>query len=176
MRSRSGDVSTRCHLCSPAPYVANSASLIFPISNLTNLLVYSQLDIGFADFAARMWLPNLVAFLANLLVFLWVFRAQIPRHFDLSVDSPLPEIDWWFVVAALTLLVTLGTLFWLGLSHRPLAFAALGGAVVLVMVGGASRKVPLQSMLRDVSWPVLVFVVGMLIVVRGLERGWLDTV
>jgi arsenical pump membrane protein len=35
------------------------------------------------------------------------------------------------------------------------------------------RRVKLGAAVREVSWPVLVFVVGMLIVVRGLERGWL---
>jgi arsenical pump membrane protein len=156
-------------------FVANTASLVFPISNLTNLLVSSQLDIRFGDFAARMWLPNLAAFLANLLVFLWLFRAQIPRRFEFSSDTTLPAIDWWFIVSAATLIATLVTLFVLGFAHRPLGWAALGGAAVLLVIGVVSRKVPLQSTLHDVSWPVLVFVVGMLIVVRGLERGWLDS-
>lgn len=157
-------------------FVANTASLVFPISNLTNLLVVSQLDISFGEFAARMWLPNLAAFVANLLVFLWLFRSQIPRHFEVSDDASLPAIDWWFIASATTLTATLVVLFALGFAHRPLAWAAIGGAVVLLAIGVVSRRVPLEATMREVSWPVLVFVVGMLIVVRGLERGWLDSV
>lgn len=39
-------------------FVANTASLIFPMSNLTNLLVAQQLGLDFASFAATMWLPS----------------------------------------------------------------------------------------------------------------------
>jgi arsenical pump membrane protein len=157
-------------------FVANTASLVFPVSNLTNLLVYHQLHIDFTGFAARMRLPNLVAAVANLLVFLWIFRGQLPRRFDTDQPGPLPTVDWWFLTASAVLTVSLAALFTLGLTHRPLAWAAVGGALILLVIGVASRRVEPGLLRRDVSWPVLVFVVGMLIVVRGLERGWLDSV
>jgi arsenical pump membrane protein len=157
-------------------FVANTASLVFPVSNLTNLLVYHELGIGFRDFAARMWLPNLAAFATNLLVFLWVFRVRLPRRFEIETVTALPEMDWWLVAASSILMATLVALFTLGLTHRPLAWAAIAGAALLFVIGSASRRVQPLVIARDVSWPVLVFVVGMLIVVRGFERGWLDNV
>ncbi len=157
-------------------YVANTASLVFPISNLTNLLVYHELGLDFAGFARVMWLPNLVAFTVNLAVLLVIFRARIPRRFDVATDVPAPPVDWWLVAATLVLTATLVGLFALGLSGRPLAYPALIGAALLLIVGIAGKRIRLDSVARDVSWPVLVFVVGMLIIVRGLERGWLDHV
>src|SRR5690606_40509654 len=50
-------------------FVANTASLALPVSNLTNLLLFDALELSFAQFAATMWLPNLVAALTNLALF-----------------------------------------------------------------------------------------------------------
>ena len=63
-------------------FVANTGSLVLPISNLTNLLVYSQLRLDFAAFAGVMWLPNLVAVVVNLIVFLLLFRDRLPLRFE----------------------------------------------------------------------------------------------
>jgi arsenical pump membrane protein len=154
-------------------FVANTASLILPVSNLTNLLLYQQLDLGFLDFARTMWLPNLVAVGVNLLVFLGIFRKRIPRRFSTEAHEELPALDWWFWVAALVLGLTLIGLLWSGIEHIPLALAALGGAVVLLSIGYAGNRLSVRDGLREVSWPVLVFVIGMLVLIRGFEEGWL---
>lgn len=155
-------------------FVANTASLVLPISNLTNLLLYQQFGLSFVDFARIMWLPNLVAVTVNLLVFLVIFRQRIPRRFTTEVVEPLPAIDWWFVVAAGVLVLTLAGLLWSGIAHLPLALAALGGSVVLLTIGYAGNRISPRSELREVSWPVLVFVIGMLVLIRGFEEGWLQ--
>ncbi len=157
-------------------FVANTASLALPISNLTNLLVYAQLDISFTAFAGRMWLPNLAAVVVNLAVFLWLFRRQLRARFEPATSARLPAVDWWMLTCGGVLAATLAGLVALGLAHRPLAWAAVGGAAALTLVGLAGRRARVGDLARDVSWPVLVFVVGMLVVVRGLERGWLDHV
>ncbi len=154
-------------------FVANTASLILPVSNLTNLLLYQQFDLGFLDFARAMWFPNLVAVTVNLLLFLLLFRNDIPRRFSTRVVDPLPELDWWFWMAALVLALTLAGLIGAGIAHLPLALAALGGAGVLLAVAHAGNRLAVGTELRQVSWPVLVFVIGMLVLIRGFEDGWL---
>lgn len=154
-------------------FVANTASLVLPISNLTNLLLYQQFEMSFLDFARVMWLPNLVAVVVNLLVFLLIFRRQIPRRFSIDVQEPLPAIDWWFWTSALVLTATLVGLLWSGIVHLPLALAAMGGAIFLLTVGYAGNRIRPSQELREVSWPVLVFVIGMLVLIRGFEQGWL---
>lgn len=155
-------------------FVANTASLILPISNLTNLLLYQEFELSFVAFARAMWLPNLVAVVVNLLVFLLIFRHRIPRRFSTEVQEPLPTIDWWFWTAALVLTLTLVGLLWSGIVHLPLALAALGGACFLLAVGYAGNRIRPADELREVSWPVLVFVIGMLVLIRGFEQGWLQ--
>ncbi len=155
-------------------FVANTASLVLPISNLTNLLVYHDLGIAFDEFAAVMWWPNLTAAAVNLLLFLILFRARLPRRFPPGSDASLPPVDWWFVTASVVLAGSLAALLGLGLAEAPLAPGALGGAALLLLIGLVSGRVRLPRLVREVSWPVLVFVVGMFLVVRGVEIGLLD--
>ncbi|MFC7643368.1 SLC13 family permease [Streptosporangium lutulentum] len=53
-------------------WLANTASLLLPISNLTNLLAMERLDMSVQEFAGRLWFPQLVS-IAVTMVFLWVF-------------------------------------------------------------------------------------------------------
>lgn len=151
-------------------FVANTASLALPISNLTNLLVYTQLRIGFFAFAGRMWLPSVVAVGVNLVIFLWLFRDRLPPRFEPVAGDELPPADWWFWTAAATMSATLVGLLVAGLAARSLAWPALIGAAVLLGVALIGRRVEVAEIAADVSWPLFVFVIGMFLVVRGFER------
>src|SRR5690606_10202164 len=65
-------------------YVANTASLLLPVSNLTNLIVWNRFHIPFWHFAAVMAVPALAAIAVNLLLFLWLFRHDIPSRFPVD--------------------------------------------------------------------------------------------
>jgi arsenical pump membrane protein len=155
-------------------FVANTASLVLPISNLTNLLVYNDLDISFSRFTAVMWWPNLAAAVTNLIVFLLIFRNRIPRRFEITSDDPLPPKGWWFTTASAVLTATLLGLIGLGLAGEPLAPAAIGGAVVLFAIGLIGGQIVVPHIVREFSWQVLLFVVGMFLVVRGVEIGLIE--
>ena len=67
----------------PKPYVyacthlANSASLLLPVSNLTNLLAFSVSGLSLTGFTAAMGLPWLVAIAVEYVVFRVFFRADL---------------------------------------------------------------------------------------------------
>ncbi len=65
-------------------YVANTASLFLPVSNLTNLIVFGRLDIPFWEYAQAMLLPGVLAVAANLLLLLWLYRTSIPKRYALG--------------------------------------------------------------------------------------------
>jgi arsenical pump membrane protein len=155
-------------------FVANTGSLFLPISNLTNLLVYSQFRIDFLAFATTMWFPNLVAVLTNLLLFFWIFKGQIPRRF-IRRSSYVTPTTWWFHASAATLTVTLVALLLSGLARLPLAWAALGGGAVLLAISLLGGQVRLPEVNHAISWPLFIFVIGMFLVVRGFEETWLET-
>lgn len=62
-------------------WLANTASLLLPVSNLSNLLAIDQIKLGPLEFAARMALPQLAALIV-VAACLWVFywRGNEPRY------------------------------------------------------------------------------------------------
>jgi arsenical pump membrane protein len=61
-------------------HLANSASLLLPVSNLTNLLAFTVSGLSFGRFAALMALPWLAAIGVEWVVIRWFFRADLtPR-------------------------------------------------------------------------------------------------
>ena len=73
---------------SPKPHVyacshlANSASLLLPVSNLTNLLAFHASELSFPRFAALMALPTIAAVGVEWVVFRRFFAIELerPRH------------------------------------------------------------------------------------------------
>jgi len=162
----------------PLPYlvacafVANTASLFLPISNLTNILVYDLLHLSFVHFAAVMFLPNIAALLVNIAVFFVLFRRRIPRSFvvpDFGDEARPPG----FRAAAVGLSATLVALFVFGLLSWPLAIPAIVGALALGALELARRNVSVRRMNEAVAWPLFPFVFSMFIVIRAVEHAWL---
>ena len=86
----------------PKPYVyacthlANSASLLLPVSNLTNLLAFSVSTLSLAGFTAAMGPPWVVAIAVEYVVFRVFFRADLaaPPETDPAPDTePEPARD-----------------------------------------------------------------------------------
>ena len=162
----------------PLPYlfacafVANTASLFLPMSNLTNILIYDLLHLSFLRFAAVMFLPNLAALAVNLGAFFLIFHRSIPRRF--AADAAANEIrPPGFAVAAVGLTAVLGGQFAFGVLALPLAIPACLGAVVLGIVARACRRLDRGQLVGSVSWSLFPFVISMFAVMRGLERAWL---
>lgn len=147
----------------PASYacahLANSASLLLPVSNLTNLLAFRATGLSFARFAELMVLPWLVA-----LAIEW---AVIGRHFRDSVRGDLgPRAAGSPALPRLPLAVLAATLIGFSLS------SAIGLAPVWVATAGA-----LILLARDPGRPAqldralqpgfLVFVLALGVVVRA---------
>ena len=91
-------------------HLANSASLLLPVSNLTNLLAVGATGLSFLQFAALMALPWLAVLAVEYAGLRGVFRRDLdrpasdesrPRPPDDEADTPLPRFA--LVVLALTL-------------------------------------------------------------------------
>lgn len=156
-------------------FVANIGSLLLPVSNLSNLLMYRRLGLDFGGFAAMMWSLDLVAVAATGLMLALIFRRRIPRRFVSSGDG-FPAVDPWLAGVAAGVIVTLGALIGFGLADWALAGPALTGAAVLVAAGVVSRRLTVREAARAVSWNVFVFVAAMTLLVRGVEGTLLDGV
>ncbi|GAA4829960.1 ArsB/NhaD family transporter [Actinomycetospora corticicola] len=125
----------------PAAYacahLANSASLLLPVSNLTNLLAVGATDLSFLRFAALMALPWLAVLLVEYVGLRWVFRRDLRTEEALAPDNAAEHADrgsetvgvptFALVVLALTL-VGFGVASPLGVEP---VWVAVGGVIVL---------------------------------------------
>jgi arsenical pump membrane protein len=167
----------------PLPYlyactfVANTGSLVFPMSNLTNLLVVNALDLRFWRFAAAMALPNAAAVAANIAVFLWLFRDRLAGRLPLRLSAGEERAEAvgfpFFRAAALVLALVLTGLFVSGLAARPLWPVAIAGAGAALLATRTGGQTAVHVVRRFVSWPLFAFVWGMAAIVRGMEHAGL---
>jgi arsenical pump membrane protein len=168
-------VSARPHLHATV-HLANSASLLLPVSNLTNLLAYEATGLSFARFAALMVLPLLavliVEYAGTRLCFIGELRGPAPSGDVISSEEgePIP----WFALAVLG--ATLAGL----VASSPLdlepGWVAAAGALALAAPRIAGRAIPPVDLVRWCEPGFLLFVAGLAIVVRTATQEGLGDV
>ena len=172
------DTATRLRL-PPKPHVyacthlANSASLLLPVSNLTNLLAFSVAGLTLVHFGALMALPWLVAIGVEYAAFRWFFAGDLVTAGPAAAqaaETPLPRVPRF---ALFTVLATLAGFVLASLAGVNPAWAAAAGALVLAarsLVRGQDRP---AGLVRAVSIPFLLFVLGLGLVVEAVVRNGL---
>ncbi|MFJ8048519.1 arsenic transporter [Streptomyces luteogriseus] len=165
-------VRARPHLYACA-HLSNTASLLLPVSNLTNLLAFTASGLSFTRFAALMALPWLVAIGAEYLVF--------RRFFDEELAAPLPSPDAEPRPEPLPLfaLVTVGcTLAGFVVASAvgiAPAWAALAGALVLAGRALVRLRATPLTVVRSAAPAFLAFVLALGVVVRAVvDHGLAD--
>ena len=158
-------------------YAANTPSLVLPVSNLTNLLVQARFGLGFWEFARAMALPNLLAGGVGLGVLYGLFRGQLRgqlpvEQLELEVRalSRSPFLRW----SACLLALMLAGFGLAGAAGWPLWPVALGGGAALAALALGRQEVRPRFFVRAVAWGLLPFVVGLFLVIRGVENAGLS--
>ena len=146
-------------------HLANSASLLLPVSNLTNLLAFSASGLSFARFGAVMALPWLAAIAVEWLVLRRFFSGELIGRAESIPPQRQPVPVFACVVVGLTLV----GFFVTSLVHIAPAFAALGGAVTLGVPALASRRAALRDIGLALELPFLAFVLALGIVVKAVS-------
>lgn len=160
----------RANGLSPLPFafatvwLANTASLVLPVSNLTNLLAVSRL--GTADpgsFLALLGLPALVAIVVSTLLLTIVFRRSLRGRF---LPAPRPQVAdrlqlriTTVVVAVMMPLLVSGIDPWIPAT-----------AAALVLLGFFAWRSPRALSPRLIPVPLVVFASGLFLVVAALEQ------
>ncbi|MDE8668171.1 ArsB/NhaD family transporter [Pseudarthrobacter sp. H3Y2-7] len=154
-------------------WLANTASLLLPISNLTNLLAQHSLGgISPAGFAALMWAPSLAAVLVPLVFIALVFRRDLSKRYSrIPVGRVRPDAETGSSTAASTDRLLLGgTAVVLALllpalvSGVPVWIPAAAAALVLGAVFAFRRPRVLKVQL--VPWSLLLFASGLFLVME----------
>jgi arsenical pump membrane protein len=173
-------------------HLANAASLLLPVSNLTNLLAFHESGIGFLHFAALMALPWIVVIAVEWLVFRRFFAADLrvagtpPRATALDTlgtgatrptsGRAAPEQRGSPALAAGVVLATLaGFVLSAPLGIDP-AFVAAAGAFVLAVPALLSRRTSISALVRAASPGFLICVLALGVAVAGALSLGLDGV
>lgn len=139
-------VRARPHLYACA-HLSNTASLLLPVSNLTNLLAFETSGLSFTRFAALMALPWLVAIGAEYLVFRRYFADDLTASLHSPEPGETPELP---VFALVTVACTLaGFVVASAVGIEP-AWVAAAGALILAGRAMLRRRATL-SVLRASS-------------------------
>ncbi|MFI2839894.1 SLC13 family permease [Mycolicibacterium sp. PDY-3] len=169
--ARALTVPARPHAYATA-HLANSASLLLPVSNLTNLLAFSAAGLTFLHFAAAMTLPWLAAIAVEFVLLRWLFAKDlrvVPQH-D-APDEPLEVPIFAIIVVGLTLAGFAVTSL-VGLSP---AWAALAGAVVLGVRALLTHRTTVRKIVVALDIPFLAFVLCLGIVVAAVMHNGLES-
>ncbi|MET3903610.1 SLC13 family permease [Paenarthrobacter sp. 4246] len=152
-------------------WLANTASLLLPISNLTNLLAQHNLgNISPAQFAQLMWAPSLAAILVPLAFIAVVFRRDLRKTYALDsalpaqvppatqvTDTPLLVVSAAVLVLLLPALVS-GVAIWI-----PATTAAV------ILVGMFAFRRPRVLTVTLIPWSLLLFTCGLFLAVEATQ-------
>lgn len=149
-------------------WLANTGSLLLPVSNLTNLLAAERLG-GVAPtvFAGAMWPLQLVGVLVPMAVVYVVFFARgapttgaaAAGHWRPAAnDDPILTSASMVVLAVLAVALVSGVSVWI---------PALTAAVVLVALGLTRRRDLVRPSM--VPWSLVLFTTGLFLVVAGVS-------
>jgi arsenical pump membrane protein len=147
-------------------HLANSASTLLPVSNLTNLLAFSASGLTFAGFTALMALPWLVTLAIELLVFLRFFASDLRGRSEVEPATHLTAPMFALVVLGLTLAgFGLGPL----IGVEPV-WVATAAAAVLAVRALVRRTAGPWRLVQEASPLLILFVLGLAVVVEAVSE------
>lgn len=153
-------------------HMANCASTLFPVSNLTNLLAFPATGLTFLGFTGLMLGPWVVAIVVEYLIFRWFFAESLaaPPHPDaVAQERPVPATPTAVLVALGLLLVAFVIAEPLGV---PLAVVATIGAVIMVIPGLFRAPVAtVRHTATAINLPFLAFVAALGVIILPVREG-----
>ncbi len=142
-------------------WLANTGSLLLPVSNLTNLLAQHRLGgPSPVEFAGLMAAPALVAIVIPVALLALIYRRTLVRRYE--PEAPSAPTDPVLFRASVVVLVILLPLLVSGLE---VWIPATGAAIVLCVLFAFRRQQVLAFSL--VPWQLVVFASGLFLVVEA---------
>ena len=161
--------------------VANTWSLLLLIGNPTNIYISGAFGISFAEYFLHMALPTVAAGAISLTVMLLIFgkRLRTPINTEAEVqminDKPLMIVALSHLIACIVLLAIsqyTGIEMWL-ISLGVSLSAVL--ASIAVLVARKKKLTPVGLAIKGMPFEIIPFVIGMFIIVMGLDNSGITT-
>lgn len=140
-------------------WLANTASLLLPVSNLTNLLAAREFARWQVSFLRLMLAPAVAVLVVTLLVVGLRYRRQLRGRYALPPPVHVP--DPWLLTTASLICLAVGPLFALGAN---VAVVACGAAALLVLAFGI--RAPQCLTLKLLPWRLVFATVGLFLLVQ----------
>jgi arsenical pump membrane protein len=151
-------------------HLANSASLLLPVSNLTNLLAVAATGLSFVHFAGLMVAPQLVTVSLEFAVLRWLFRDDLRRPADAGVH----EVPGTPVLALVVVGATVLGFGVASLAGLPPVWPAAAGVLVLGVRQLVTGRTTLREQVVAANLPFGLFVLGLAVLVLGLQQHGLE--
>lgn len=150
-------------------WIANTGSLLLPVSNLTNLLAQHAMgDPTPFAFAALMWAPALVAIVVPLVVVFLISRKQLLLRYETGQEDGIEDpVLFWIAAAVVVALMPLLV------SGIPVWMPASGAAVGLLVVFAVRRRSVLRFGL--LPWQLVLLASGLFLFIEALHANGLGT-
>jgi arsenical pump membrane protein len=152
-------------------HLANSASTLLPVSNLTNLLAFGATGLSFLSFTGLMVLPWLVSIGVELAMFWWFFSTDLASTTseDGAGQAVGRSAPLFALVVLGAVLAGFGLTSLIGLAP---VWVAAAGAVVLAVRGVGRKTARVTAVLAETAPLFLLFVLGLAVVVEAVaDRG-----
>lgn len=148
--------------------LANGGSLLLPVSNLTNLLAFSASGLSFARFTALMLLPWLIVVTGE-----WAgLRSYFARDLPSQPGEPEEHVPTAPRYALGVLAVTVVAIVLCSSLDVAVAWAAVGGCLLLLLPRIARRDLAPIDVVREASPGFCLFVFALGVIVDGvLDHG-----
>jgi arsenical pump membrane protein len=145
-------------------WLANTASLFLPSSNLTNLLALQRLDASARDFAGFTWPVAVTAVLITVAVLMIMFRRSLRGRYERSQVDPAPDRP--LLIVAFAVCAALGPMLLAGVRVEA---AAVIAALVITVGTVIRRRDLLLAALRSghlVPWRLVLGVTVLFVLVQ----------
>ncbi|MBE6535913.1 MAG: hypothetical protein E7677_04750 [Ruminococcaceae bacterium] len=156
--------------------VANTWSILLLIGNPTNIYISGAFGISFAEYFIHMALPTVAAGAVSLGVMLLIFgkRLRTPINTDAEVqeinDKPLMTVALSHLIACIVLLAISQ---YTGIEMWLISLGVSASAVIASLAVLAARKkslAPIGFAIKGMPFEIVPFVIGMFIIVMGLDN------
>jgi arsenical pump membrane protein len=175
----------------PMPYLfaeffaANTWSIMFYISNPTNIVISSAFDIRFLEYFRWMFFPALAAGFSNFFVIYKLFKKdichKIEKNEDINPSAAINDMPGT-IFGLITLASCIILLFVAPYIDVEMSYIALGFAMILflfIILRYTFHKIKrkgrhpvhsiLESTLGRMPWSIVLFILSLFILVKSLE-------